>query len=116
MANGDSLSTARAKGISKTAVGYKLLDAQATIADGPWVDTRALGSGSVEVFGTFTGVVQLRGSNQDAQPASDYEGSQLGSNITGPAIVAVGMPVRWIKAIVTGISTGAVSANFHATS
>lgn len=115
MASGDALSTAKAKGLTLQGVGYKLLDGASAVLDGPWCDVRALRAGSVEIFGTFVGTVTLRGSNSDIAPSSGYEGSIIGSALTAPALVSIGMPIRWIKADVTAYTSGNISVFFHST-
>lgn len=119
MANGDPLSTAKAKGLTQQGVGYKLLDGQSAVGDGPWVDVRALGPGSVHVFGNLVGHIQIHVSNSDSAPLSTDEGVQLGADITTfPQMISIGMPVRWIKATIPtgGYTSGSGSAFFHSTS
>lgn len=116
MANGDAMEIVKVKGLTQQGQGFKLLDATAVITDGKWVDVRTLRPGSVEISGAFTGLtLKLCGSNAATPPADNTHGTQIGSDITAAGFVSIGMPIRWIKARVTAITTNNVSANFHST-
>lgn len=112
MPNGDELTAKRAS-MRTTGYGYKLLDAAGAQTDGQWVDVRDITSGSIHLFGTFDGTVDIRGSNAAEKPENSEHGIQIGSNLTAPALVAYSMPVRWVKARVTIYTSGSISVNFH---
>lgn len=95
---------------------YTLLNGAQATDEGQWVDVSKFGSGSVDVQGTFVGTIQIQGSNADAQPANSTAGNQIGTNITAAGIVAISIPVRWIKATVTAYTSGSISAYLQAVS
>lgn len=91
---------------------YQLLDGANATESGTWIRTETLKAASVEIYGTFSGTVQLRGTNQ-LNPASSDDGFQFGSNITAPGQAVLTMPCRWVKAKVTAYTSGSISAILH---
>ena len=93
----------------------KLLDAvpsskaTANVYVGPWVDVSTLKSASVEVKGTFTGTVNIEGVNHD-NPQSGDTGFALVTAPTAAALVSLTMPIRYVRARVSGFTAGTVSA------
>jgi len=98
--------------VSKTA---KLLDAQTAADDGKWVPWHEFKTSSLMVEGmAATEVVKLCVTLRD-DPADNYNGIQLGSDITQDGVVAITGPWSFIKARKTTAagSPGSVSVYLH---
>ena len=83
--------------------------------NGVWTQTKMVYPFSVEVGGTFTAAaatVRVLVSNNDTAPLnSDNSQAQLGSDITGPAVVRSTAPYQWVKLAVLGaLSSGSISS------
>lgn len=113
MANGDALSTLKSSGFKTVGNGYKLLDAQQGATEGEWRQVGHLHSVSVEIFGNFNGLVEIRACNQDTQPLPSYEGVVIDAPHSAPALINTGGSVRWIKAKVVSWTAGPISAYAH---
>ena len=100
----------------------KLLDQVGVHGDGSWTEVMSRDKFSIHViFGAgASGVIQICGSNEDA-PVDSNDGVDLiaagltnlatsGNNIAANSMVAVKIPVRWIKAKPVSLSGGPVSA------
>ena len=100
--------------------GYKLLDnvpftkATGNVYIGPWCDISTLKNATVEADVTgLTGTINIEGTNDDS-PISTTAGFGLCTAITSSGGFAVlTMPVRYIRARVTGFTAGSVNVQFH---
>lgn len=87
----------------------QLLTDQAAATSGEWVNIAGW-EASIEVEGITTATVQIRGSNRKVQPASSFDGFQLGSDITADKCVALDAPVTWIKVMISSWTGGTINA------
>ena len=81
---------------------------------GPWIDISTLKSAAVQVDGTgLTGTVNIEGTNIDS-PIAGSAGHAL---VTAPTAtgysVLTKMPVRWVRARMSGFTAGSVSVTLH---
>ncbi len=58
------------------------------------------------------GKVQVRVSNRYTKPAATALENQYGSDIVVDGVLAITAPFRWIRVIISVVSTGFVSADF----
>jgi hypothetical protein len=88
---------------------------------GPWVDTRAFKAMSMHVMGTFTGSVQLQGSNElqplqatvnGTQNTTDANSANIGSAVSAQGITQITGVYRFVRAVAT-LSAGSVAAVLH---
>ena len=100
--------------------GIKLLDnvqysqATANVYTGVWCDCSTMKYASVDVEATgLTGTVNIEGTNID-KPVTATTGHALVTAPTGTALVALTtLPVRWIRARVSGFTAGSLTAQLH---
>jgi len=97
--------------------GLKLLDkvpsakATSNVYTGPACDASTLKYATCQVDGTFTGTVNVEGSNDDDPLNATW--FALCTPPTAAGLVALTMPIRWVRARVSGFSAGTVSAKLH---
>ena len=105
-----------------TNVTSLLLNAVVAAANGTWAEVLSRDKFSIHIlFGAnASGVVQVRGTNEDS-PADSYDGIDLvaanltnlattAGNIAASAMVAVKIPIKNIKVKVVSLSGGPISA------
>ncbi len=91
----------------------RFVDAASGTTDGEWIRNEPwMGSGTIEVTGTGTWVIQIRGSNQQNKPANTFDGSQLGKDIITAGFYGLSFKSRWVKAHVSSYTSGTPSADF----
>jgi len=88
-----------------------LLLAQQSLGVGPWIDTCGVFPFTIDVSGIQTAVVQLRASNSNIEPLDS--GRQLGADINSDIMLAVMVPVRFIRCEVVQYSAGTINARFQ---
>ncbi len=89
------------------------VDAASGTTNGVWVDADHLGgSGSVEITGTGTWTIQIRGSNAETKPANTSHGSQIADNIVAADLYPLNVKTRWVKARVSAYTSGTPSAHY----
>lgn len=85
-----------------------LLDAQQSIGSGQWLLVIGLDKISVHFDGIVNATCQLRGSNSLNEPTNN--GVRLGPDVTEDTIIHyVDVPLKWIRASVTGYVSGSIS-------
>lgn len=94
----------------KATYSVTLIDQQSGIVNGEWASLNGFYPVSIEIVGASSGaVVQLWASNYPTEPA--YDGVQINENYTTDLIVAMPVPVRWIKAKVVQAGSSPVSVH-----
>ena len=112
MAHGDLLEMGRAAADVQHH-SYLMLDGAAAVDEGKWVDVRGFSRMSLDLFGSFAATVQIRASNERVPSGP---GRILGQNLSGPCIVSLDVPVRWLKVAVVDHKAGVVHCILNAVS
>ena len=111
--NGQQIQEKAAQHVGGNSRLYAALVGAGATTNGSWMDGKEFPIGSLEVFGTFSATVQLRGSNALDQPDDAIDGAQIGSDITAAAVVAITVPCRWYKVKCSAWASGSVKALLH---
>jgi hypothetical protein len=96
---------------------YKLLDndpyaaATSNVYTGPACDVSTLKYASAQVDGTFTGTVNIEGTNDSNTATANWY--PLCTAPTAAALVALTMPIRYARARVSSFTAGSVSVSLH---
>ena len=82
---------------------------------GQWVSVPTIKTATVEIQGTFTGTVNIEGTNDPNPNTNNPAGNALiASAPTSAGLSALSpMPVRWVRARMTSFTAGSLSAYFH---
>ena len=88
-----------------------LIDGATGTVDGPWVDIGPYCHNvSIEVSGITSATVTINGSNANGGlPALATAGTAIGSSITADTVASLVGPTRYIRARVTGYSSGTIN-------
>ena len=84
-----------------------LLDAVAAPVAGAFVSTANLSNPTLHTLGTFTGTIEIEGTNEDPPVAANI--FQIGSDITAPGLIALDPIPNFIRANATALSAGAAT-------
>jgi hypothetical protein len=98
-----------------TTIWAQLLTDKTDITNGEWMAVLGWHPLTIQIEGITTATVQIRGSNQKAQPANSADQFQLGVNITVDGLFALEVPVKWIKVNVSSYTSGTINAYLMAT-
>jgi hypothetical protein len=91
---------------------FGLQQAAAAEDPGTWQAIPVHKKGSAQVFGTFVGTVEIRGSNELNPDSETNDGFLIGS-VTAPGVVTWDYPVRNIKAKIPAYTSGQINVNAH---
>lgn len=110
MAHGDTLIKSADGSLGTRSRTVALLDKALDNVDGPWLANDQFKTGSVTVKGvSHSALVHICGSNNN-DPLTADNGFQIGADISADTIVKIDMPCRFIKARITALAGGPVSA------
>jgi hypothetical protein len=119
MPDGDIYTTQQPDRAAHYGTGAKLVDnanyaaATANVYTGPWVDISTLKFAQAEVIGaTLTGTVNIEGTNID-NPVAATTGYALCVALTASGLSALALPIRWVRARISGFTAGSVSVQLH---
>lgn len=89
----------------------RLLTDQGATTDGVWASVKGIQPMAVMITGITTATVEIDGSNAPTQPANNTHGIKLNTlDITSNQIVAIDLPVAWLKVRVTAWTSGTINA------
>jgi len=99
----------------QTTIWAQLLTNITDITNGEWMAVLGWHPLTIQIEGITTATVQIRGSNQKAQPENAADQFQLGANITSDGLFSLDAPVKWIKIKVPAYTSGTLNAYLMAT-
>ena len=100
------------KVFGRTVMEATLLNGAVATGTGEWIDVSGFHEFTIDISGIIAATVDIRCSNDPTRPADATDGRQIQA-VTSDASVVIVFPVHWLKARVSGYTSGTIYAYLY---